>query len=77
MDEIVDLVVKKTGISDELARQAVETVIDYLKDKLPDPITIEARNSRVGTVPERNILPTSCLLAKCVESPWPVPRPPR
>ena len=38
MDELVELVVKKTGISEDMARKAVETVIDYLKDKLPDPI---------------------------------------
>ena len=38
MDELVKLVVKKTGISEDLARKAVDTVLDYLKDKLPDPI---------------------------------------
>ena len=38
MDELVDLVVKKTGISEEMARKAVDTVLDYLKDKLPEPI---------------------------------------
>jgi hypothetical protein len=38
MDELVDLVVKKTGISEKQAQMAVETVIKFLKDKLPDPI---------------------------------------
>lgn len=38
MDELVKLVSEKTGISEEQARQAVETVVDYLKDKLPKPI---------------------------------------
>ena len=38
MDELVELVVKKTGISVDLAQQAVEVVLDFLKDKLPDPI---------------------------------------
>jgi hypothetical protein len=38
MDELVDLVVQKTGISEEMAQKAVETVLDFLKDKLPDPI---------------------------------------
>jgi uncharacterized protein (DUF2267 family) len=38
MDELVALVVKKTGISEEKARKAVETVLDFLKDKLPEPI---------------------------------------
>ena len=38
MDELVKLVAKKTGISEAQARKAVETVLDFLKDKLPDPI---------------------------------------
>ncbi len=35
MDELVDLVVEKTGISEEQARQAVEVVLDFIKDRLP------------------------------------------
>ena len=38
MDEIVDLVVKKTGISEAQAKVAVETVVNFLKDKLPGPL---------------------------------------
>jgi len=38
MDELVELVSEKTGISEEQAKQAVETVIAYLKDKLTKPI---------------------------------------
>ncbi len=38
MDELVKLVVEKTGISEELAQKAVDIVLDYLKDKLPEPI---------------------------------------
>jgi len=38
MDELVKLVSDKVGISEEQARQAVETVVGYLKDKLPKPI---------------------------------------
>jgi hypothetical protein len=38
MDELVKLVSQKTGISEEMARTAVETVIGYLKEQLPDPI---------------------------------------
>lgn len=38
MDELVKLVVQKTGISEALARQAVTVVVDYLKKKLPAPI---------------------------------------
>ncbi|TDA66266.1 MAG: DUF2267 domain-containing protein [Chloroflexi bacterium] len=39
MDELVALVVKKTGLSEEVARKAVATVIDFLKKKLPAPLT--------------------------------------
>lgn len=35
MEELVNLVVKKTGIPEATAQQAVNVVIGYLKDKLP------------------------------------------
>jgi uncharacterized protein (DUF2267 family) len=38
MDELVALVQEKTGLGEEQARQAVETVIGYLKQKLPTPL---------------------------------------
>jgi hypothetical protein len=38
MDELVELVAQKTGISKENAEVAVETVLGFLKDKLPEPI---------------------------------------
>ena len=38
MDELIKLVVAKTGISEEQARGAVTTVINFLKEKLPAPI---------------------------------------
>lgn len=38
MDELVGLVSKKTGISEEMAEKAVNIVLDYLKDKLPPSI---------------------------------------
>ena len=38
MDEIVKLVAQKTGLSEDKAKTAVETVIGFLKDKLPGPI---------------------------------------
>ncbi len=37
MEELIDLVAQKTGLSDEMAKVAVDTVIDFLKDKLPGP----------------------------------------
>lgn len=38
MDDIVKLVKDKTGISDEAAKNAVSTVVGYIKGKLPTPI---------------------------------------
>jgi len=38
MDELVKLVAKKTGISQEMAKTAVETVVNFLKQKLPKPL---------------------------------------
>ena len=38
MDELIKLVAKKTGISEAMAKTAVETVIGYLKKSLPAPI---------------------------------------
>jgi nucleoid DNA-binding protein len=38
MDELVDPVVKKTGLPKETARTAVNVVLDYLKNKLPPQV---------------------------------------
>ena len=38
MDELIKLVSKKTGISEQQARTAVETVLNFIKQKLPAPI---------------------------------------
>lgn len=38
MQELIELLVSKFGISEDLARQIVPTVINFLKDKLPAPI---------------------------------------
>ena len=38
MDELVKQVQQRTGLSEEQARQAVETVISLLKQRLPAPI---------------------------------------
>ncbi len=38
MEEIIKLVVQKTGIPEATAKVAVETVINFLKQKLPAPI---------------------------------------
>lgn len=38
MDELVALVMKKTGLPKETAQTAVKTVLDFLKKKLPAPV---------------------------------------
>ncbi len=38
MDELIKLVTQKTGISEEQARGAVDTVVNFLNQKLPAPI---------------------------------------
>ena len=37
MDELVKLVTEKTGLPEAQARQAVEVVLNYIKDKAPEP----------------------------------------
>jgi hypothetical protein len=38
MDELVKQVTERTGISEQQARGAVETVLGFLKTRLPEPI---------------------------------------
>jgi uncharacterized protein (DUF2267 family) len=38
MDELIKLVSSKVGISEAQAKDAVETVLGFLKDKLPSPV---------------------------------------
>ena len=38
MDELIGLVSQKTGISADKAKTAVETVMKFLKEKLPAPL---------------------------------------
>ena len=38
MDELVNQITQRTGISAEQARQAVQVVADYLKSRLPAPL---------------------------------------
>lgn len=38
MDELIKQIVAKTGISEDQARTAVQTVAAYLKERLPAPV---------------------------------------
>lgn len=37
MDELVKLIVDKTGISEEQAQQAVEVTVEFVKGRVPAP----------------------------------------
>lgn len=41
MNELVRLVAQKTGLSEEMARTAVETVIGFIKQRLPAPLAAQ------------------------------------
>lgn len=38
MNELVNLIVKKTGIPEATAQTVVKLVVDYIKKKLPAPV---------------------------------------
>jgi hypothetical protein len=38
MEELVKLVAQKTGLSEEKAKVAVETVLGFLQERLPGPV---------------------------------------
>ncbi len=38
MDELVKLVVERTGLPEDVAKTAVEVVLDYVKGQLPDAL---------------------------------------
>ncbi len=48
MDELIKQVTAKTGISEEQARTAVDTVVGFLKNKLPAPIAGQIDNAIGG-----------------------------
>ena len=53
MDELIKQVSERTGISEDKARTAVETVVGFLKDRLPAPIAGQvdnALNSSAGAI---------------------------
>lgn len=48
MDELVNVVSQKTGLSEEMSRQAVEVVLNYLKEQFPEPIAGQLDNLLEG-----------------------------
>ena len=48
MEELIKQVTAKTGISEEQAKSAINTVLGFLKDKLPAPIAGQLDNAVGG-----------------------------
>jgi hypothetical protein len=48
MDEIVSLIVQKTGISQDDAQKAAQVVVDMIKSKLPAPIAAQVDTFLAG-----------------------------
>jgi len=48
MNELIDQVCQRTGLSQEKAQEAVDTVLGYLKKKLPGPIASQLDSSIAG-----------------------------
>jgi hypothetical protein len=45
MDELVELVAKKAGISKSQAKKAIATGMDFLENKLPDPFDSQVKRA--------------------------------
>ena len=41
MKELINIIVKKTGISQENAQKAVQVTLGFLKTKLPAPLAVQ------------------------------------
>jgi len=48
MDELVKLVSQQTGISEEMARKVVETVLGFVKQRLPAPVAAQVESVLSG-----------------------------
>ena len=55
MDELVKLVSQKTSLSEEMAKTAVETVVSFLKEKLPAPIAGQIDSVLGGAGPAKSV----------------------
>ena len=48
MNELINLIVQKTGISQENAQKAAQTAIDFIKSKLPPPVASQVNAVLAG-----------------------------
>jgi hypothetical protein len=44
LNELINLITQKTGLSNDMAQQVVQIVSGYLKDKLPEPLASQVSN---------------------------------
>jgi len=52
MDELVQQIVEKTGLSEDMARKVADVVIDHLKEKLPDSLAQQVEGLLKGGSPD-------------------------
>jgi len=48
MEELIQLVSEKAGISSDQAKAAIETVLGFLKERLPEPIAAQVDGLLAG-----------------------------
>ena len=48
MNELINLIVQKTGISQQNAQQAAQTVVEFLKKKMPAPMAAQLDSLLAG-----------------------------
>ena len=49
MDELINQVAQRTGLAPDKARTAVDTVLGFLKNRLPAPIASQLDNALSGS----------------------------
>ena len=52
MEQLIKMVTEKTGISETQAKQSVETVMGFLKDKLPAGLGTQVESLMKGGTPD-------------------------
>lgn len=52
MDELKKLVMDKTGLSEEMSQQAIDTVLAFVKDKLPENVQGFVDAAAKGEMPD-------------------------
>ena len=63
MEQLIDLIGQKTGISQENAQKAAQTAIDFLTSKLPPALTGQVAAASLAIPAEWPHKPATCLKA--------------